>query len=201
MSWKANLVIWSVWMLLLWSIKTVNPFTKTGTNEVREVSKYTRYSEPAKANGKENKPKADHLCRGFSDCRGPAAARERWPSGALCQKAVIDCQPQLKMISENGVRSSALCFSPSLSDGWKGKPCHQDWPCSDLFTSTQTPQAHHIMISSLVFLKTTLTDTPVSMLSAVLKISRLHSVCAINNGKREKVPVYLQKQHYSTILY
>ncbi len=74
----------------------MNPFTTTGTNEVREVSKYARYSEPAKANGKENKPKADHPCRGFSDCRGPAAARERWPSGAHSQTAVIGCQLQLK---------------------------------------------------------------------------------------------------------
>ncbi len=74
----------------------MNPFTTTGTNEVREVSKYARYSEPAKANGKENKPKADHPCRGFSDCKGPAAARECWPSGAHSQTAVIGCQLQLK---------------------------------------------------------------------------------------------------------
>lgn len=134
---------------------------------MRRVSKYTRSSEPAKANGKENKPKADHLCRGFSDCRRPTAARECWLSGAHCQKAVINCQPQLKMISESGVRSSALCFSPSLSGGWKGKPCHQHWPSSDLFISTHAPQDHHVTVWSLGFLQAT-TDTPVSVLSAVL---------------------------------
>lgn len=111
--------------------------------------------------------KQDHLCRGFSNCRRPTAAREGWLSGAHCQKAVIDCQPQLKMISESGVRSSALCFSPSLSGGWKGKPCHQHWPSSDLFISTHTPQDHHITVWSLGFLQAT-TDNPVSVLSAVL---------------------------------
>lgn len=53
--------------------------------------------------------------------RSSAGTRSR-PSGARCQKAVTNCQPRLKMISESGVRSSVLCFSPSLSGEQRGSP-------------------------------------------------------------------------------
>lgn len=53
--------------------------------------------------------------------RSSTGTRRR-ASGARCQKVVTNCQPRLKMISENGVRSSVLCFSPSVSGGWRGSP-------------------------------------------------------------------------------
>lgn len=46
--------------------------------------------------------------------QGPrwAAGKCHQPSWARCQVPVTDCQLQLKMISESGVRSSAQCFLP-----------------------------------------------------------------------------------------